>query len=362
MASRQRQVAARRIAGWTAALPVAVTLAAVLLLAAPILAEESTSEAAVGSATWGLGQVVSDGTWLSGARVPSGTTLIADSLLETGLRPATVHLSGGQVLRLASHSSAFFQAVDGGVRMDVRSGQTTLGGSGAEPRTLSEDMFAFLSRDGRIETSGLAPIKGEQVASLASIDDDPPPVGTGVEVGAPTILGAERSCLPDVPYPVLDALIRPGPDVRVAKVYFRAAQHPHFYAVEMTGALDEFEAVLPAPSEGTDQVVYYVEAVSRSLESARTEEYTADVIGDLECQDKGGAGRYEGKKPGIVLIPTVPGSPLVPPGFQPLGLLAAGGGGLGGGAIAGIVGGVLGGLVLIDELDDDEPPASPVTP
>ncbi len=347
-----------------------VRLAVLLLVAGlpgatpAVLAGEDGGGQVGSAASWGLGQVISEGTTMEGIRVPSGSTLMADSLLATGDKPATIHLQGGQVLRLASHSSAYFAPAAAGVRMHVRSGEATVRAAvpGGEPEalTLSEDMYAVLSRDGRgqagYQTAGLA------TAGLATtgVDNDPPQVGTGVEIGAPAISGAERECLPNEPYPLLDALIRPEPDVRVAKVYFRAAQHPNFYAVEMTAGLDSFEAILPAPAPETDQVVYYVEAVSRSLESSRTEEYTVDV----PCDDQGGA-LYEGKKPAIALLPTAPGSPLVPPGFQPWGILAAGGG-LGAGAIAGIVaGGVAGGIVLYDELDDeldDEPPASAVTP
>ncbi len=336
-----------------------VRLACILLVAGlpgttpAVLAEEAAADETASS--WGLGQVISEGTTMEGIRVPSGSTLMADSLLETGDEPAIIHLQGGQVLRLASHSSAYFAPADAGVRVHVHSGEATVRatvrGDETEVRTLGEDMFAVLSRDGRGRV-------GYQTAGLASagVDSDPPQVGTGVEIGAPAISGAEKACLPDEPYPLLDALIRPEPDVRVAKVYFRAAQHPSFYAVEMTVGLDDFEAILPAPAPETEQIVYYVEAVSRSLESSRTEEYTADV----PCEDRGGA-RFEGKKPGIVLLPTAPGSPLVPPGFLPWGILGAGGG-LGAGAIAGIVaGGVAGGILVFNELDD-EPPASPVTP
>ncbi len=344
MALQQTRFAGRKVAR---------SVCVLLLLAAlpPALAGEESAPHA-GSSSWGLGQVITGGAKMAGVRLPAGSTLVADSLLETGDEPATVHLQGGQVLRLAGHSSAYFAAVGDGVRMDVRSGQATVRGNGPKPRTLSTDMVAFLSSDGRV---------GEQIASLTSagFEDDPPPLGTGVEVGAPAISGAERSCLPNVPYPLVDAVIQPGPDVKVAKVYFRAAQHPNFYAVEMTSALDDFEAILPAPGPGTDQVIYYVEAVSNSLESSRTEEYTADVREDEDCDTS----RFLGKKPKIALLPTVPNSPLVPPGFQPLGILGAAGGGLGAGALTGIIGGGLaGGVLLLDELEDDERPASPVAP
>ncbi len=344
--ARQTRIDPRRIVGLACALLATV-------MPSRLVADESAAQGG-----WGLGQVVTEGVEVEGILVPPGSTLLDDSLLRSGERPATLHLRGGQVLRLASHSSAHFaQATAGGVRMDVRSGSAVVRGTESKPVTVSEDMIAVLARDGSSRV-------GYRVASAATgIDADPQePAGTAAETAPPAISGAKKECLPNVPYPLLDAVIQPGTEVRVAKVYFRAAQHPHFYAVEMTGTADDFEGVLPAPGPGTDQVVYYVEAVSNALESSRTAEYTAEVIDGEECKDRGGA-LFQGKNPGIALLPTVPGSPLVPPGFLPIGIAGAAGGGLGAGALAGIAGGgLVGGLLLIDELDDaDEPPASPVT-
>ena len=194
--------------------------------------------------------------------------------------------------------------------------------------------------------------------------------------GAPVISGAKKACLPNVPYPMLDAQIRPGQDVQVAKVYFRAAQSPYFYAVEMTGTADQFDAIIPAPGPETEQVVYYVEAVASSFESSRTAEYVADVVPNEDCKDRGGAALFSGK-PQIVVFSTVEGAPALPNGFLSTGIattvsaggvtaaVTAGAGGLGAGAITGrVVAGVLGALLLYELVDDDddEPPASPVTP
>jgi len=62
----------------------------------------------------------------------------------------------------------------------------------------------------------------------------------------PAIEGAEQSCLARVPYPLVDAAIEPAGELR-ARVYFRAAQHPNFYMVEMApGAAGTIVVVLPA--------------------------------------------------------------------------------------------------------------------
>ena len=80
---------------------------------------------------------------MEGIRIPPGSTLVNDSLLQTGDKPATLHLRGGQVLRLASHSSAHFEeAPAGAVRMEVRSGSATL--RGTEAAALTAVSFLWL--------------------------------------------------------------------------------------------------------------------------------------------------------------------------------------------------------------------------
>lgn len=335
-----------------------------------------------GASARGLGLVTSDGLTVEGTQLPAGSTLLAGGLLRTNNRPATLHLRGGQVLRLASHSSAFFEpAAVGNLRVDVRSGKITLRGSEAEARTVDENMYAVLSGDGTSQvgylSASLSPTAGPSPAASAS----PRPaansmrqVGSGAPVGAPVITEAETTCVPGVPYPIMAAAIRPGPDVRVAKVYFRADQSPHFYAVEMTGNANDFVATLPAPSADTARVVYYVEAVGNSFESSRTEEYSAEVLGEEACRERGGTNPSDDPDPEIIVFSTVPGAAALPAGFSSGGIAATvnaagvatavgAAGGLGTGAIVGIVaGGVVGGGILIEELDDDEPPASRITP
>lgn len=316
--------------------------------------------AAVQADSWALGEVVSPGVTLEGVAVPPGTTLGADSLLQTGEKAATVQLRGGQVVRLARHSSAYFEAVDGGaVRMAMRSGTARLRGSESEPLQVGENMQALLSPNGRSRVaSPTADLADGEEAYDASIDE----VGNGSPVGAPVISDAREPCISRQPYPILDAVIRPGADVRAAKLYFRAAQHPDLYAVEMQRLGDDFEAILPAPAPDTRQVVYYVEAVSSSFDSSRSAEYTSDVIDGERCRDRGGV-IFEGSDPGISVLSTVPGSPTFPPGFV---ATTSQGGGLSPWAIGGIAAGAVAGtFLLLDDDDDqgtDEPPASPITP
>lgn len=305
--------------------------------------------------SWALGQVASDGVTVEGDRLPSGSTLTGDSLLETGDTPATLHLRGGQVLRLASHSSAYFEAApQGAVRMDLRSGSATLRGAGDEARSVSEPTRALFSQDGRI---------AYQTASLAA-DANLRQAGSGVSAEALSISGAETECIPDVPYPVIDAVIRPESEVREAKVHFRAAQYAEFYTAAMRTRGDEFVAILPVPAPETRHVVYFVEAVSSASEISRTEQLTAEVVEGERCKDRGGV-IFTSGDPGT-LFSTVTGTPAFPPGFiapSSGGVVLVGGGGLGPWAKGGIIAGsVIAGAVLIQELDEDGRPASRVLP
>jgi len=190
---------------------------------------------------------------------------------------------------------------------------------------------------------------------------------------------AEEECFVRVPYPLVEALIRPQPAVQIAKVYFRAAQGPHFYAVEMQWVEQPagYEAVLPVPGPDTAEIVYYVEAITPDFDAARTAEYAVDVVRDGECDER----LFGGGDPEIVIYATEEGAPALPVGFLAIGVAAAvsaggvstavggAGGGLGAGTIGGIVaGGVVGGVLIAKELDDPpptmdlpEPPVSPVS-
>ncbi len=202
-----------------------------------------------------------------------------------------------------------------------------------------------------------------------------PPVAIA-QSGSVDISKAQEECFIRVPYPLVEALIQPQEEVQIAKVYFRAVQGPHFYAIEMAWATDPagYEAVLPVPGPDTAQVLYYVEAITPDFNAARTAEYTVDVVKEGECDER----LFGGDDPEIVIYATEEGAPALPIGFLAVGVAAAvtaggvstavgAGGGLSAGAVGGIVaGGAVGGVLVAEELDDDppmedepEPPASP---
>ncbi len=129
-------------------------------------------------------------------------------------------------------------------------------------------------------------------------------------------------------------------------MYFRSDKYPDFYFVEMAGTGDDFEAVLPIPSEETDTVIYYVEAVTGTYDTGRTAEHDTIVASDSECRRRDAAAAWwTGGDPGIVVGATIDGAPAMPPGFQALGItgfvstagaMSSAGGGIGTGAAIGI--------------------------
>ncbi len=302
-----------------------------------------------------LGQVLSENMDVDGLSAPPGTTLLADSMVRTHQNPGLVHLRDGRVIWLDHHTSASFESTPAGeTRLEVHLGRLTLRGP--------ERLVNMVERESLV----LASLAATQVAGEGADS-----VRSGAEVGAPAIEDAETPCLPGVAYPTLSARISPAAAVDRATVYFRAGQFSDFYTVEMRPDGERFEAVLPQPHPDTAEVVYYVEAVGLSSDTARTPEYVAAVGTLHECAQQGAGGRYAGTSPPGRFVSTVTGASRVPPGFiaddDPPPAVAARGGWFGGLSTGAKVGIAAGGAVavgfLISELDDsDEAPASPVTP
>jgi hypothetical protein len=119
-------------------------------------------------------------------------------------------------------------------------------------------------------------------------------------------------------FPEVDAQIRPGAEIRTAKVYFRSDKYPDFYYVEMKGTAHKFIGLLPMPGPETERIIYYIEAVDNGFNGARSEEYDPPV--DDRCKRRAPAG-WTGENPGIVVGATKAGAPAIPPGFQAAGIV-----------------------------------------
>jgi uncharacterized repeat protein (TIGR01451 family) len=164
-------------------------------------------------------------------------------------------------------------------------------------------------------------------------------------------------CIPTTQFTILNATIVPGPEVRAARVYFRSDKYPDFYYVDMTSSGDDFQAILPKPSDETSRVFYYLEATDIGYASNRTVEYDAKVVEDEnECKRRDPAVAYfTGESPSIIVGAVRSGAPAIPPGFLADGIISAGPGGMGTGAAIGIAAGAAGAVgvgVLATQSDD----------
>ena len=174
---------------------------------------------------------------------------------------------------------------------------------------------------------------------------------------APEIDKAGERCFARVEYPAVDAGIEG--QVVDARVYFRADQSEDFFYVKMTRQEGLWVGVLPVPSAETERVVFYVQAVSDSLDDTRSSDYSVPVVEEEnDCDEQ----RIAGLIPEVYdaagnLVNTLPG-------FQGVGGVAAAAGGLGAGELIGIaVGGGLAGTAIAEGVDDeDEPDSSPSNP
>lgn len=80
-----------------------------------------------------LGQVISDSVQMDGMSVPSGTTVLNNSLLETTQDPAFIHLGKDRVIELHRNSSAYFEKTSSeAIQVSVRSGTLSYRSAGGE--------------------------------------------------------------------------------------------------------------------------------------------------------------------------------------------------------------------------------------
>ena len=190
----------------------------------------------------------------------------------------------------------------------------------------------------------------------------------------PTIEHEPLECLPGDEFPMLDAQIEPWANVQLARLFFRAAQHPDLYFVDMSISQEDskFYGVLPKASADTASIHYYLEAVDHAFDSVRTQEFVALVETAGECQRRAPIAWFTGSNPGIVVNALSPGAPAIPAGFQAAGIsafvssaglvtsAAAAGGAVGGGLltpglllVVGSGAAATGGLILAATGDDE---------
>ncbi len=190
----------------------------------------------------------------------------------------------------------------------------------------------------------------------------------------PQILHNGLRCIAAGEHVILQALVEPVDEVETVKVYFRANMYSLFYYVEMERAGLGFQGVLPKPSTEINGMVYYLEAVDRSFNSIRTEEYTPEVRGNrADCRDDNPLPIYlEG--PASIAVGATEAGPAFPSGFLTDGIVttistlgvASNPGGISGTAVAiGVAAGAGAGVAVLigtSGSNDPEPGMPPVGP
>lgn len=119
--------------------------------------------ASPGAAASAIGQTATAGAKVDGVEVPSGTTLLSPSRVETGTSPAVVHLSNGRVLAFSEKTDAMVERVGGDVRLDVRSGNVAYTDGSGEVAFLSASNSLVLDQEGQIH-------EGARVSESASAE------------------------------------------------------------------------------------------------------------------------------------------------------------------------------------------------
>ncbi len=110
------------------------------------------------SATAVLGQTASANIIVDGSVVPSGTTMLSPSVLETRSNPARVLLAGGQVMELAIDSRAYLQATPWGeLEVVVDDGSVVVSSDGERVQAIANQRLVFVQPEVQIAQLGVVP-------------------------------------------------------------------------------------------------------------------------------------------------------------------------------------------------------------
>ena len=95
-----------------------------------------------------LGQVISNDVVMDGVRVPSGTTVLDKTQLDTSNDPAFIHLSNGQVVHLHRNSSAYLEEKAlGTFQVSVRAGTMSYRTASGEVATAAPESVVVFAAE-----------------------------------------------------------------------------------------------------------------------------------------------------------------------------------------------------------------------
>ncbi len=136
----------------------------------------------------------------------------------------------------------------------------------------------------------------------------------------PEIVHDPLRCVREREFPRVDASVTAATDLKRARVYFKAHQHPDWYYVDMRMAEGpHYLTLLPQPLPETKHVDYYVQALDSSVQSTQTDTYEPEVNRDRCRLRKTPAWRWPLE---IILGGTKEGQSPIPPGFGMKGIVS----------------------------------------
>jgi hypothetical protein len=116
-----------------------------------------------------VGQTASADAKVDGVGVPSGTTLISPAVVETGEKPAVIHLDYGEVVAIGPQTTAVIASVDNGVQLAVQRGNVAYTNSAGAMETLSSTETLLVSQEGQIQQGSR--IADDEEERLCELDD-----------------------------------------------------------------------------------------------------------------------------------------------------------------------------------------------
>ena len=139
----------------------------------------------------------------------------------------------------------------------------------------------------------------------------------------PRILHDGLRCVLSAEHLILEALVEPTDGLTTVKAYFRANLYTQFYYVEMVPAGNVYQGVLPKPSPEITGLHYYLEAMDSSFNSARTAEYTPEVVSnETSCREQNPTPAAYLDGTGAITVGSTGGGSAMPSGFLSEGIAA----------------------------------------
>ena len=220
-----------------------------------------------------LGQVISDSVQMDGMSVPSGTTVLSNSVLATSQDPAFIHLGKGRVIQLHRNSSAYFEKTPSeAVQVNVRSGTLSYRSAGGELVTLPpESLIVF--------QAGAEPVAEPQEEGLRVVLVERAATGEDtIQVNDASRIDARCT------------ILFPRPDGRTQEVHY----------VE---AFDENTVKLTSPLENTYEVnTRIIQDCAEAAVAVSTTGVSVGTATGTATAEVGAGGLSTGAKVGIIAV------------------------------------------------------------